>query len=160
MVSRGELEIDIFQEDRAKLAASSSARRVQSYREQNAEVVQLLREALELCETACKFDNMMNSVAACDYYDKTILHLDETLNRLPMACSEYGILMELRSKYETRMETLRAVRFIRFDDLGRFTLLHWFVCSMLCHPPLVLKPLPRTAERQHSLNHHRDQNQR
>lgn len=46
---------------------------------------------------------------ACDFYDKAILHLDESLNNLAFESSEYNVLILIRSKYETRMELLRAV---------------------------------------------------
>ena len=60
-------------------------------------------------------DNSLQLIAACDYYDKCILHLDEVLNKLPVSSAEWTDLMSLRSKYDDRMETLRDIEKSKFE---------------------------------------------
>lgn len=69
----------------------------------------IIQEAYDLVITACKFDREGQYVDACDYYDKAILHLDESLNKFDEGSDVYSELYELRTKYENRLEILRNV---------------------------------------------------
>lgn len=79
------------------------------------EIIRLTTTALELATTAVHMDNSLQLIPACDYYDKCILHLDEVLNKLPATSPEYSELMNLRTKYDDRMETLRDIEKSRFE---------------------------------------------
>ncbi len=79
------------------------------------EIVKLTTAALDLAVTAVHFDNTLHLVGACDYYDKTILHLDEVMNKLPRSSEEWQQLMQLRTKYDDRLETLREIEKSRHD---------------------------------------------
>lgn len=82
------------------------------------EILRLTQVALELANLAVHYDTMQQTVVACDYYDKCILHLDEVLNKLPMGSREWNALMQLRGKYDDRMETLRDMENSKFDIGG------------------------------------------
>ena len=46
-------------------------------------------------------------VGAIDYYDMAILNLNEALNKLPVNSEGWTKIMEVRAKYDDRLETLR-----------------------------------------------------
>jgi hypothetical protein len=71
------------------------------------EIVTLTQEALKLGSAACHFDKSQNYLAACDYYDKCLLNMDEVLNKLNPDSNEWKKLYEIRVKYDDRMEYLR-----------------------------------------------------
>eukprot|EP00601_Ochromonadales_sp_CCMP2298_P003724 CAMPEP_0173190170 /NCGR_PEP_ID=MMETSP1141-20130122/12199_1 /TAXON_ID=483371 /ORGANISM="non described non described, Strain CCMP2298" /LENGTH=469 /DNA_ID=CAMNT_0014114255 /DNA_START=157 /DNA_END=1565 /DNA_ORIENTATION=- len=71
------------------------------------EIIQLTLEALKLGNTAVIYDRQHNYIAACDYYDKCLLNMDEVLNKLHPDSDEWQKLFETRSKYDDRMEALR-----------------------------------------------------
>lgn len=79
------------------------------------EVVRLTQVALELATFAVHFDAMQQTVSAIDYYDKSILHLDEVLNKLPVSSKEWASIVQLRIKYDERMETLRDMENSKFE---------------------------------------------
>ncbi len=71
-----------------------------------AEIIKTLQEALDLANTAVLFDKQQIWIGAVDYYDKTILNLDEALMELPEG-EEKNHALALRHSYEDRMETIR-----------------------------------------------------
>lgn len=71
-------------------------------------LISFVREALELVQTAITYDEASNYVRACEYYDNTVLLLDEALNKLDPSGREYDTILQLRLKYATRLELLRA----------------------------------------------------
>ena len=75
----------------------------------NAECVRMTQEALDLATTAVHFDTSGNIVGAIDYYDKTILALDEVLVHLEPLSAESRLLLARRAWYDERMEVLRQV---------------------------------------------------
>jgi len=72
------------------------------------QVTSLVREALDLVQIAVGHDEVGDYVFACDYYDNTVLHLDEALNKLDISNAEYKSILQLRSKYAARLDLLRA----------------------------------------------------
>eukprot|EP01038_Epipyxis_sp_PR26KG_P006636 gene6636-9110_t len=71
------------------------------------DVLNLTQEALKLSLAAVHFDKTSNYLGACDYYDKALLNIDEVLNKLPHKSNEWKVLMEIRTKYDDRLEYLR-----------------------------------------------------
>lgn len=82
----------------------------------NSELMQLTQEAFKLASTACHFDKLGNYVGACDYYDKSLLNMDEVLNKLHPDSPEWKKLYDIRTKYDDRME------FLRDNDTSNFSL--------------------------------------
>jgi hypothetical protein len=78
-------------------------------------LVNNLAEALDLAKAACHLDNLNNVLGACDYYDKSILIIDEVLSKIPASNVQYTALAEIRNKYDDRLEYLRAVESSKYD---------------------------------------------
>jgi hypothetical protein len=75
----------------------------------DADLLQLTHEALDLATAACHFDKEENFVGAYDYYDKCILNLDEIMGKLPPTTSQWRKLMDLRTQYDDRMDQLKEL---------------------------------------------------
>jgi hypothetical protein len=78
------------------------------------ELLQLTQEALNLAQAACYFDKTENYVVAYDYYDKTILNIDEAMSKLPRNSIQWTRLLELRTVYDDRMEVLKEMENRRY----------------------------------------------
>lgn len=79
------------------------------------EIFNLMSEVLNLAKVACHFDRNHNYVGACDYYDNCILTIDEVLNNINPESENWKLLMEMRTKYEDRMEYLRELETSKFN---------------------------------------------
>ena len=66
----------------------------------------LMEEALELAQTATTMDKQGKYPAASDYYDLTILNLNECLSLLPKDSDVYKSILVFREKYNRRIEIL------------------------------------------------------
>ena len=75
----------------------------------------LLNEAASLVQAAVHMDKNQNYSGAIDYYDMTILNLNEVLNKLPMGSVGWNKIMEIRSKYDDRLEKLREYENSKYD---------------------------------------------
>ena len=73
----------------------------------SSKLVELLQESLHLAKTSCHFDSTHNYVGACDYYDKTIITIDDVMKMIPINSKEWIKLLNLRTKYDERLELLR-----------------------------------------------------
>eukprot|EP01031_Cornospumella_fuschlensis_P038641 gene38641-46974_t len=73
----------------------------------SSELLALVQEALNLAEIAVQHDKFGNSLGAYDYYDKTLLTLDEILSKLPKTSNQYQRFFQLRVSYDERMEFLK-----------------------------------------------------
>jgi hypothetical protein len=65
-----------------------------------------VNEALELANAAASLDKSQNYSGACDYYDLTILTLNELLPKLPKDSDAYSKLVDLRAAYNERLMEL------------------------------------------------------
>ena len=65
-----------------------------------------MEEALELAQTATTMDKQGKYPAASDYYDLTILNLNECLSLLPKDSDVYKSILVFREKYNRRIEIL------------------------------------------------------
>lgn len=70
-------------------------------------VITLIKEALNLAKTAVHFDSNYNYSGACDYYDKSILTIDDIIKELPTNSDEWLYFINQRTKYDERLELLR-----------------------------------------------------
>lgn len=79
-------------------------------------VLKLASDALDLVQRAIYFDTTGgNTIAACDYYDLAILNIDEVLNKLNPASFEWHTLLDIRQKYDDRLEFLRELESSKYD---------------------------------------------
>ncbi len=74
-----------------------------------AEIMQLTQEAFDLATAACHFDKQENYVGAYDYYDKCILNIDEVMSKLPRTSRQWMELMQIRIRYDDRMEQIKEM---------------------------------------------------
>lgn len=74
-----------------------------------AEIMQLTQEAFDLATAACHFDKQENYIGAYDYYDKCILNIDEVMSKLPRTSRQWMELMQIRIRYDDRMEQIKEM---------------------------------------------------
>lgn len=90
--------------------------------DETAEILQLTQEALNLANVAILFDKQDNFVGAYDYYDKCILNIDEVMSKLPKSSNQWMKLMDLRSQYDDRMDSLKEMEASRTSMMSNFGL--------------------------------------
>lgn len=76
------------------------------------ELVNTLTVSLDLSRLAVYYDSKEKYVPAIHYYDLCLLHLDESLTKLPVNSVESEKVVALRNQYQDRMVYLR-----RFGDI-------------------------------------------
>jgi hypothetical protein len=103
--------------------------------------VSFIREALDLVQTAVGHDEAGNYVRACEYYDNTLLNLDEALNKLDHSCAEYKSVLQLRIKYAGRLDLLRVNEAAKRD-------------LNLLGGPTTISKLPGSSGRQRRMSRH------
>jgi hypothetical protein len=79
------------------------------------EIISLTREALDLANTALQLDKRDNIIGACEYYDLAILNLDEVINNVVPFSKECQLLLDIRTKYDDRLEELREFENSKYD---------------------------------------------
>ena len=82
-------------------------------------LIKALHEALQVANAAVKYDNENNIPQACEYYDRTILYIDDCLTKLPNKhTSHWNALVNLRDEYDERLEYLRLAEGPSRDTKG------------------------------------------
>jgi len=75
----------------------------------------VLEEALQLSRKAVANDSAVKYGLAIDFYDKSILALDEVLLSIPDGTAEYRHILQIRERYDNRIELLRVSELRRND---------------------------------------------
>lgn len=78
------------------------------------EVINHLIKARELVLLACSYDDNNNTIQAIQYYDQSIIFIDDVLSKLPQTCSAYELLKIYREKYNIRLVILSILFFFCF----------------------------------------------
>ena len=67
------------------------------------DVTSLVRQASDLAQTGCKFDEEGKLGNAMKHYDEAIIIMDSILSRIPPSAEAWKVLLDLRSQYSNRL---------------------------------------------------------
>ena len=69
----------------------------------NRDVISLAKEARDLAETGCKFDEEGKLGKAIKLYDEAIILMDNILSEIPPNADAWKVMLDLRSQYSNRL---------------------------------------------------------
>lgn len=67
------------------------------------DVRDLMRQACDISQTGCKFDEDGRLREAMKHYDEAIIIMDCILSQIPATADAWKVLLDLRSQYSNRL---------------------------------------------------------